>query len=95
MFSFKTDGSAFRVLHNFSYDIDGNFPNDGVILSGDTLYWTACELVLAGGAESMSQAEFYATGIRWGIKGGSVELADRLRARASPPAGTATPSRGG
>jgi acetyl-CoA C-acetyltransferase len=37
----------------------------------------ACELVLAGGAESMSQAEFYATGIRWGVKGG-VELADRL-----------------
>jgi acetyl-CoA C-acetyltransferase len=26
----------------------------------------------------MSQAEFYATGIRWGIKGGGVELADRL-----------------
>lgn len=38
----------------------------------------ACELVLAGGAESMSQAEFYATGIRWGVKGGGVELADRL-----------------
>jgi acetyl-CoA C-acetyltransferase len=37
----------------------------------------ASELVLAGGAESMSQAEFYATGIRWGVKG-SVELADRL-----------------
>jgi acetyl-CoA C-acetyltransferase len=37
----------------------------------------ASELVLAGGAESMSQAEFYALGIRWGMKG-SVELADRL-----------------
>lgn len=37
----------------------------------------ASELVLAGGAESMSQAEFYAMGIRWGVKG-SVELADRL-----------------
>jgi acetyl-CoA C-acetyltransferase len=37
----------------------------------------ASELVLAGGAESMSQAEFYATGIRWGVRG-SVELADRL-----------------
>jgi acetyl-CoA C-acetyltransferase len=36
------------------------------------------DLVLAGGAESMSQAEFYATGIRWGVKGGGVELADRL-----------------
>ncbi|HWG08871.1 MAG TPA: acetyl-CoA C-acetyltransferase [Solirubrobacteraceae bacterium] len=38
----------------------------------------AAELVLAGGAESMSQAEFYATGIRWGVKGGGVELEDRL-----------------
>jgi acetyl-CoA C-acetyltransferase len=38
----------------------------------------AADLVLAGGAESMSQAEFYATGIRWGVKGGSVNLADRL-----------------
>jgi len=37
----------------------------------------AAELVLAGGVESMSQAEFYATGIRWGVRG-SVELADRL-----------------
>ncbi len=38
----------------------------------------AAELVLAGGAESMSQAEFYATGMRWGVKGGSVALDDRL-----------------
>jgi acetyl-CoA C-acetyltransferase len=37
----------------------------------------ASELVLTGGAESMSQAEFYAMGIRWGVRGG-VELADRL-----------------
>jgi acetyl-CoA C-acetyltransferase len=36
------------------------------------------EVVLAGGAESMSQAEFYAMGLRWGIKGGSVTLEDRL-----------------
>ena len=38
----------------------------------------AAELVLAGGAESMSQAEFYATGLRWGVKGGGVMLEDRL-----------------
>jgi acetyl-CoA C-acetyltransferase len=38
----------------------------------------ASDLVLAGGAESMSQAEFYATGMRWGVKGGGVMLADRL-----------------
>jgi acetyl-CoA C-acetyltransferase len=37
-----------------------------------------CELALAGGADSMSQAEFYATGMRWGVKGGSVTLEDRL-----------------
>ncbi len=36
------------------------------------------ELVLAGGAESMSQAEFYAMGIRWGVKSPSVTLEDRL-----------------
>ena len=36
------------------------------------------DLVLAGGAESMSQAEFYATGMRWGVKGGGVMLEDRL-----------------
>ena len=38
----------------------------------------AADLVLAGGAESMSQAEFYAMGLRWGIKGASVALQDRL-----------------
>ena len=38
----------------------------------------AAELVLAGGAESMSQAEFYATGLRWGVKSGGVKLEDRL-----------------
>jgi acetyl-CoA C-acetyltransferase len=36
------------------------------------------DLILAGGAESMSQAEFYAMGLRWGIKGGGVTLEDRL-----------------
>jgi acetyl-CoA C-acetyltransferase len=36
------------------------------------------DLVLAGGVESMSQAEFYAMGMRWGVKGSSVELRDRL-----------------
>jgi acetyl-CoA C-acetyltransferase len=36
------------------------------------------DLILAGGAESMSQAEFYAMGLRWGIRGGGVTLEDRL-----------------
>ncbi len=35
------------------------------------------EVVLAGGAESMSSAEHYALGLRWGLRGGT-ELADRL-----------------
>jgi acetyl-CoA C-acetyltransferase len=38
----------------------------------------AADLVLAGGTESMSQAEFYALGMRWGVKGGGVRLEDRL-----------------
>src|SRR6184192_1262637 len=38
----------------------------------------AADLVLAGGAESMSQAEFYALGVRWGVKGGAIRLEDRL-----------------
>ena len=39
-------------------------------------------LIVAGGAESMSNVEHYALGLRTGVKGGSVELMDRLvRAR--------------
>jgi acetyl-CoA C-acetyltransferase len=42
----------------------------------------AAELVLAGGADSMSQAEFYSTRPRWGAKSGAIRLEDRLeRAR--------------
>jgi acetyl-CoA C-acetyltransferase len=44
------------------------------------------DLVLAGGAESMSQVELYATNLRWGIKGSGVTLEDRL-ARARVTAG--------
>jgi acetyl-CoA C-acetyltransferase len=36
------------------------------------------QVVIAGGAESMSSVEFYTDAIRWGVKGGGVELADRL-----------------
>ncbi|MGW5381375.1 acetyl-CoA C-acetyltransferase [Nocardia sp. NPDC003963] len=42
------------------------------------------ELVLAGGTESMSRAEFYATDMRWGVRGDGIALNDRLaRARVS------------
>ncbi|WP_243793782.1 acetyl-CoA C-acetyltransferase [Saccharopolyspora gloriosae] len=40
------------------------------------------DVVLAGGAESMSLVEFYSDRMRWGVRGGGVELHDRLvRAR--------------
>src|SRR4051794_28150396 len=39
----------------------------------------ACDVVLAGGAESMSNAPFYSTAMRWGVKAGpGVLLNDRL-----------------
>lgn len=38
----------------------------------------ACDVVLAGGAESMSNASFYSTEMRWGVKGGNVVLQDSL-----------------
>ena len=40
-------------------------------------------VVIAGGAESMSNVEYYATDVRWGARLGSITLHDRLsRARA-------------
>ena len=36
------------------------------------------DVVLAGGVESMSQAEYYTTSMRWGARGESVTLHDRL-----------------
>jgi acetyl-CoA C-acetyltransferase len=38
----------------------------------------ASDLVIAGGAESMSNAPFYSTGMRWGVRGDSVPLHDAL-----------------
>ncbi|MEX0592354.1 MAG: hypothetical protein WD152_02680, partial [Nitriliruptoraceae bacterium] len=46
----------------------------------------AAEVVIAGGAESMSSAEHYASGLRWGTRGDGVTLVDRL-ARARVTAG--------
>jgi acetyl-CoA C-acetyltransferase len=37
-----------------------------------------CDVVLAGGVESMSRAEFYSEEIRWGVRGPNVALHDRL-----------------
>ncbi|SFR28045.1 acetyl-CoA C-acetyltransferase [Lentzea waywayandensis] len=42
----------------------------------------AAKVVVAGGAESMSQVEHYALGLRTGVRSGGIELVDRLdRAR--------------
>ena len=38
----------------------------------------ASEVVLAGGAESMSQASFYSTSMRWGVRGEGLLLHDSL-----------------
>jgi uncharacterized repeat protein (TIGR03803 family) len=39
VFALNTDGTGFRVLHNFAYNpLDGANPEAGLILSGNTLY---------------------------------------------------------
>jgi uncharacterized repeat protein (TIGR03803 family) len=40
VFRLNVDGTAFNVLHTFSFGGDGAFPND-LILSGNTLYGTS------------------------------------------------------
>ena len=52
------------------------------------------DLVLAGGVESMSQAEHYALGLRWGLKGGT-ELMDRLGRGRVTAGGASHPVPGG
>ncbi len=47
----------------------------------------ACDVVLAGGIESMSRIEYYATDMRWGKRAGSAMFYDRLdrgRERSQP-----------
>lgn len=47
----------------------------------------ACDVVMAGGVESMSNIEYYTTDMRWGSRSGSVKLHDRLdrgRERSQP-----------
>lgn len=55
----------------------------------------ASELVLAGGTESMSQAEYYSTSVRWGARGGNVDLVDRLARGRITPGGRHHPVPGG
>ena len=49
-----------------------------VINAAMTVQTGAADLVLAGGAESMSQAEYYTLGARWGLKGRNSELYCRI-----------------
>jgi acetyl-CoA C-acetyltransferase len=49
-----------------------------VIEAGMMVQTGAADLVLAGGAESMSQAELYSTALRWGSRSGGAMLEDRL-----------------
>ena len=47
----------------------------------------ACDVVLAGGVESMSNIEYYSTTMRWGTRAGNAKLYDRLdrgRERSQP-----------
>jgi acetyl-CoA C-acetyltransferase len=49
-----------------------------VIMAAMQVQTGASDLVLAGGAESMSQTEFYSTTVRWGARGDAVSFHDRL-----------------
>ena len=53
------------------------------------------ELVVAGGTESMSNAAFYSTDIRWGAKGAAVQLHDGLARARSTAGGQNYPVPGG
>lgn len=53
------------------------------------------DLVIAGGAESMSSAELYVTGLRWGLSGAAQHLEDRLAKPRSTSGGKRFPIRGG
>src|ERR1700677_1061740 len=53
------------------------------------------DVIIAGGAESMSQAELYSTGLRWGARSGGAMLEDRLVRGRVAAGGTNYPVPGG
>jgi acetyl-CoA C-acetyltransferase len=55
----------------------------------------AAELIIAGGVESMSQAPFYSTSIRWGTRSGELPLHDSLTRGRVTAGGAAHLVRGG
>jgi acetyl-CoA C-acetyltransferase len=50
-----------------------------VILAAMEVQTEVADLVIAGGAESMSQTEYYSTATRWGARADNVTLYDRLQ----------------
>ena len=55
----------------------------------------AADVVLAGGADSMSRVELYSTELRWGVKTGGAMLKDRLQASRVGAGGELHPVPGG
>jgi acetyl-CoA C-acetyltransferase len=55
----------------------------------------AADLILAGGAESMSQTELYSVALRWGVRTGGAMLTDRLVRSRSTAGGVNHPVPGG
>ncbi len=55
----------------------------------------AADLVLAGGVDSMSQAELYSTKLRWGVRSGGTKLEDRLERSRVNAGGVKHPVPGG
>ncbi|HUN34365.1 MAG TPA: acetyl-CoA C-acetyltransferase [Trebonia sp.] len=55
----------------------------------------AADVVIAGGAESMSQVEYYSTAIRWGARGADLTLHDRLNRARETAGGRNYPVPGG
>lgn len=56
----------------------------------------AADLIIAGGAESMSNTEYTVDGdVRWGVKGGTMELKDRLQEAREQAGGKHHPIPGG
>ncbi|TCP50744.1 acetyl-CoA C-acetyltransferase [Tamaricihabitans halophyticus] len=66
-----------------------------VLLAAQQVQAGASEVIIAGGAESMSNAIFYTTDMRWGSKSGSVTMHDTLARGRTTPGGKHYPVPGG
>lgn len=66
-----------------------------VVMAAMQVQTGAADVVIAGGAESMSNAAFYSTEMRWGAKGGAVTLHDSLARGRTTAGGVNFPVPGG